>query len=654
MGEPAPHDLLSVRSWLDEALVGLRTIEEPAPSLELARTFLSLALKAVYEGCRDGVDHPTVVAARKRAEEFTREALEGLQANPIDDDAMDQELRLIARALSALSDPSLGPPAPGLAIPHGRERPPLMAGTNLPRLHDPARQALYPTIPLAERDAVVLPEVDPDAPPPFEVPAIHTLEELLAYAASVEGGVAEPAPPSEPPRVAPRPDPLKAAEIVLFGAAIPEQRLVYERARVHFEDIAMFSLLRKGDHGDIWHQLEPVERRLNARVDSILAHGVELIPRLIQLLEDRPVPDPELLWAAVFLLGCIDGDDTRDQILRLVQIAPLDDEEHFEPLADVLTLVPHWGVERFARQWLGSPDPHRVALGLRVLGMRRATVVETALPFLSHDHPRVVEEAARALERVSGELREDDLRIALRHDDPVIFAAALETAIVRGFRGAVLEAEYRLKRGANLPHAALMLALTSDEKELDLVFALAATDPSPMVFETLGWLGQTSIVPFLLGRLRDGDVAAVRALQRLTGASLTKDITVRLYPAEDRPFQRDHFVEPPHELVLSDDADVWEAHWERWGAPAREDRRYRFGHEWTTRDDYWEMAEGYAADRERRLAYLELCARSGGSLPFDPHAWVAWQRPQLEAWRDYLGPHHARAPRGLWTSRLTR
>lgn len=656
MGEAAERDLLTVRDWLDEALVGVRDIENRALDLVEVRSFLSLALAAVYEGCRENVDHPTVTSARTRAAEFARQALEGLQAVPVDEAAVDRELSLVARSVGALQDPTLGPPIPGLVIPHGRARPPLMASTVEPTLHDPARGPLFPTIPLRDRDDVVMPDVDPDAAPLVPVPEIRTLEELLAYAESVESkreGGGEPA-AALPEPTPPPADPLAEAQRALLGDAIPERLLVFERARVCFEDLAMLSLVRQGGAADIWYQLEPLERRLLARVDAILALGVDLVPRLVQLLEDRPIPDAELLWASIFLLGCIRGDDTRDQIVRLVRLAPLDDEEYFEPIAEALALVPHRGVEGVARKWLESPEPQRVALAARVLGWRRATTVESILPLLGHDEPRVIEEAARALERVPGELREDDLRIALRHESPAVFAAAVETAIVRGFPGAVSECEFRLQRQQDLPHAALMLALTSNREALDLCFGLAATHPSAEVLETLGWLGQTSIVPFLLGRLRAGEVAAVRPLQRLTGASLTDEMPARAYAEEDLPFARSHFLAPPHELVLTEDPDAWEAHWRQYGEPAREDRRYRFGHPWSTRDDQWEMAEAYAANRERRLAYLELCGRTGGSIGFDQYTWTARQRPQLEAWSAYLGPAHGRVPSGTWPSRLAR
>jgi uncharacterized protein (TIGR02270 family) len=390
-----------------------------------------------------------------------------------------------------------------------------------------------------------------------------------------------------------------------------------------------------------------------ARVDAILACGSWMLPRLIQLLEDRPIPDPEMLWAAIFVLGCLHGDDTRDQIVRLVDMSPLDDEELFEAIADVLSVVPHRGVEGVMRRWLEDGDPLRVALGVHVLGRRRATMVDTLLPLLAHDHPRVLEETARALEQVPGDLREPDLRDVLRHDDPAVFAAAAECAVVRGFRGGVVEAEYRLQRPNPVEHAAILVALTSDEAALELIFSVAAVKPSRVIYEALGWLGSLTIVPFLLGRLRDGDVSAVVALQRLTGASLTDEDPIRLFEEKDRPFVRDHFLPPPHELLLSEDADVWAQFWEEHKADAKEKRRYRFGHEWSSRDNLYELADMPGTARNRRFAYLELCARCGGSLPFDPKAFVVAQRAQVLRWAEYLGEHHARAPRGLWTSRLT-
>lgn len=653
MGDSNTQDLLWVRELLDEALLGVRSIETPEIPVEEARGYLSLALSNVYDACRDGVDYPTSTAKRQRAVEFARAALEALQRAPVDELAVDRELRLLGQALTALRDPDVRAPVAGLEIPFGRQRPPLLASTDRPRLHDLARHPIFPTVPLRDRDAVLMPDVDLD--PLVEIPAIETMEQLLAWASTVEESAAALPPPpekSDPPPV--DEDNIATAEAELIGVAVPEVALVFERARVHFEEIGMFSLLRRGDAGDIWYQLEPVERRMLARVDSILSFGTDVVPRLIQLLDDRPLPDPDLLWAAIFLLGCIHGDDTRDQIVRLVAIAALQEPDQFEAVADALSHAPHTGITSEALGWLESSDPHRVALAAAVLGRKRATTVERLLPLLRHDHSRVLEETVRALERVTGELREDDIREALRHGDPAVFRAAVETSIVRGFRGAVIEAEYRLRKVADFPFAALAVAIASDDKALEMLFSAAASSPSPMVYEALGWLGQTSIVPFLIGRLRDGETAAVPPLQRLLGATLTEEHTYRTYEPERRPFVRETFLAPPFELVLSEDPDLWEHHWQTYGAEARDDRRYRFGHEWSTRDNYWELAEAYAAGRDRRLAYLELCARCGMRLGLDVDGWVSTQRPQIDAIRAFLGPEHSRAPRGLWTSRLLR
>lgn len=652
MGDTDSPDLMDVRALLDDALLSLRAIDDPDTPLEEVRSYLSLGLAAVYAGCRDAADHPTVRESAARALSFCRETLAALQKAPIDAPSVETTLRFVAQALGALSQPDIAPPVPGLSIPIDRPRPPLAASVGVPRLHDVQRGPLHPTVPLRERDLVRLPEVDPTEGPPGGVPRINTIAELEAWAASQDAEAIDA--PAPPPILPPPEDPpLERAMTSLIGCAVPEGTLIYGRASGFFEDIATMSSMRKADAGDVWHELAPVEHRMLARVDAILACGVWILPRLIQLLEDRPVPDPEMLWAALFMLGCIEGDDTRDQMVRLIRITPLDDDELFDAVADVLSVVPHRGIEGVLRGWLVSDDPYSTALAAHVLGRRRATMVQTLLPLLGHAHPRVLEETARALETVPGELHETDLRDVIRHADPRVFAAGAECAVVRGFRSGVTEAEYRLRRGDKLPRAALLVALTSDEEALDLVFSLAATAPSHEVFEALGWLGATSIVPFLLGRLGDGEVSAVTALQRLTGASLTEEDPYRHFAEEARPFSRAHFVAPPFEPFLSEDAAVWGAFWEEHGPNAVEHTRYRFGHAWTTEDNLYEMVEMPASTRCRRLAYLELCARAGGGFPFDPNAFVPHQWTAIRRWQEYLGESHSRAPRGAWASRLT-
>src|SRR5678816_3879456 len=90
-----------------------------------------------------------------------------------------------------------------------------------------------------------------------------------------------------------------------------------------------------------WAGRAETERRLLARVDAIAACGEEVLPRLIGLLEERPVPDAHLTWALLFLLGSLAGDDAAEEAMRLARAAELDADGMAEALADALALAPH-------------------------------------------------------------------------------------------------------------------------------------------------------------------------------------------------------------------------------------------------------------------------------------------------------------------------
>ncbi|MGE3636090.1 MAG: hypothetical protein AB7P00_39675, partial [Sandaracinaceae bacterium] len=65
-------------------------------------------------------------------------------------------------------------------------------------------------------------------------------------------------------------------------------------------------------------------------------------------------------------------------------------------------------------------------------------------------------------------------------------------------------------------------------------------------------------------------------------------------------------------------------------------------------------SDAIATPEERRLAHLDLCARTGGGLPLDIEEFFVRQRAQIDAWAEYLGDAHHRAHAGTWPVRLTK
>ncbi len=652
VGQVQRTDLVVVMSLLDDALVGLRRVEDPDFPVGEVASYVAAALERVYTALANAGDYGAFRGYAAEALQLSRDALTALQFRPSADPAAMDDMRLVAQAVGLLSGSVSLPEAPP-RLPRGESKPPLRASVGEPLLHDVQRTVLYPTVPIPERESVAPPAVDVDAPSAFPPPPVASAADLVAldaWAKAIETGSGATDEAAQSASTAPDGERVES----VFGAASPAPQVIYSRAVSFFEDIAMMSVMRKPADAEVWHHLEPVERRMFARVDAILACGLWTVPRLVQLLDKRPIPDPELLWAALLVLGSIHGDDARDQIARLLRITPLDDPELFEAVSDALTFAPHRGIEGLMRRWLDEDSSEARALAIRVLGRRHATTAETLRPFLASHEPELVVETLRALEHVPGELDPSELRLALTDPRPAVFSAAAECAIARGYAMGAREAEARLRAGTVTPTAALLCAVTGDAQSLEPLLGAVATLAVPETYAAVGWYGSVKAVPFLLGRLRDGDEAAVIALQRLTGASLTDDEPMPEYAKEDRPFTRDRFIAPRFVLELSGDAERWAAWWRRYGEAADPGVRYRFGHRWSTRDDDYELHDAHTSPRDRRLAHLELCARTGTTLPFDPRELVVRQRAQLAALREYLGSEHARAPRGTWPVRFRR
>lgn len=69
-------------------------------------------------------------------------------------------------------------------------------------------------------------------------------------------------------------------------------------------------------------------------------------------------------------------------------------------------------------------------------------------------------------------------------------------------------------------------------------------------------------------------------------------------------------------------------------------------------DNVTEMDRDDGAPDVRRMAWLELCARTGGSIAFDPEDWVSRQERAVSAWRAYASSPRVEALAGTWSSAL--
>lgn len=655
----AKADLGDVRARLDEALVTLAGAGLPG-GREVARV-VGEAITGVYEVLAAPTDGAWVQQTFARALVATRSALARLQEDPAEPSAEHERARdLVAGALQVLNRlPALR--AAGFEAP--RQVPGVLrASLDEPVTLDATRGLVVALVPMpVAPEAPSPPQPEPEAPAP-----ITSLAELEDFAAASRARLAameaesdtRPSLAPPPPPAPPDDRPGRAAALV-FGRALAPEEVLFERARTCLEDLGMLGLLRRPMSGSAWRGAARTEQRLLRRVDALVACGDAAVPGLVRLLEERPLPDPELTWALVFHFLSLRGSDTLDAALRVARAALVQDDTVAASVADAFAHAPHPGLDEALRPWLTAAEPERRAVALDALARRYALFAAhwdaAVREALAAADEAVLRAAARALGRVQGEV-DPALRAGLlTHPSPGVVRAAMEGCIAKGHHdGAWRALEITRDADGAFAGAARYLAIAGSYRAGAAIAADGARGGSLARLDALGWFGDAGTVDELIGALAVDDAGwsslAAGALERITGAMLTDDAPGGIDPT--LPWPRPAGFVP----VAVQEPCVDRSVWERWWAGVRGDapagRRLRWGRPWSPADNVTEMAMDDAAPDLRRVAWLELCARTGGSIAFDPEDWVARQERAIAAWGAYVAQPRVAAMVGTWPSAM--
>lgn len=651
--EPA-HDvrLTDVRGVLDEALVALRGIEDAGLDVSAAEESLGEALRHIYAALAHNSEMRRFRDETEAALERVRATLAHLMAVPSEDGAAAYACARVAKALGDLQ--RVRWMMVDAWLPRADRPIFARASRGLPQLLELSREVVGPGIPLEER-----PLVFPDPPASEVLPAPpKSLEEVLALAKETQKRLAafEAAQQDEPPERSSEPElpPAvldDAAIDARFGVAITTEALLVERASDCMDDLAMLGRMRRCTDPEPWASGEDAEARMLTKVDALAACGSAIFSEVVRLLDDRPLPDPELTFGNLFFFGSLAGDDAFDQMLRLIEVSPLDDPEMLAMVTDALVFAPTPLIDRHLPAWLQHEQADRRVLAAEVLRRRRVMTLEQFDAIGNDTDERVLASAARALPTLTGRAPYGALTWFLHHPSERVVRAALESAMrLRrpvGFERAVeLVSE---GRGA-FADAILFVAIGGDESAKALIEREMASTGAPIALRAAGWFGDASFVPFLLGRLWEGDgataAAALEALERISGASIIDASVEPTYAPKDRPFLREpRPYEPPG--ILDGDPDAWESWWKRWGAAARPGVRYRWGQRWRVADTLHELTDGEFLQRDRPWAAMELCARAGAPPHLDWTDWILRQRRAVDELARAVG---ARAAVDQWSS----
>ncbi len=654
------HELLAARALLDDALLGLGKVEGGVFPREEALARVSSSLGHVYQALAARADYASFRRECSEALAGAREALLTLQFREHEDLPVLDTMRLVAQAIGILNGTLHAPVEMELDLPRADGAPATpRASYGEPRVVSIARGVLQPALAFPTEDrveleipAVVLPETT-------VLPSMDELERMAREAEDLADAIDTPAAP-RPEGADPREEPATPRSLTpdevdeaLFGVQRSIEDVLMERASDYLDELGMMSRIRRPGAGFDWNDLAGVEDRLLARIDAILACGDWVLPALVSRLHERPVADPEMLWGLLLLFGSLAGDDALDQISRLTRACDLTDVEVFDAVADAWTHVPNARAETQLRRWLGSDEPDLRRVALRSLGLRRHLHPDQISVALKDPEPSVRLEGARAATRAVSRVSAGDVNWMLASEDEAIVIAGFEAGLVHGIGAAGWKAQRLTEEGrGEWACAAIFLALCGDETMTDVLASAVATGPSAALYEAIGWYGSVTFVDFLLGRLSDGEIAAVAALQRITGATLTDDDPEPEYSEDDLPFAGERRW-PVFEPELSVDADVWKRWWTAHRSRVDPSLRYRHGHVFDLDDCLWEMEVAPAENHMRWLACLELMARTGSSLPFDPHLFAPSQRLQIAKWRELVSSGRGRFPAGRWQTRLS-
>lgn len=649
-----------IRESLDLALLSIAATEEEAIPLEAARDALEDALSSVYLAVAAGLDRPLFERRRDAAMEATRRALEALQAVATADEATHAAMAATARALGGLQGRDASP-ITEWALPLRERGEPSPASVAAPRLIATQRALIPPTVPLKPRSALPPAPVSEPAPEPPPL----TLEALQARMAETQRILADlDAPPSEAPPPPPPPPPeldavlpahVDRAREEHFGRVVSRAEQLDVYADYLFEDLGMLGLMRQhreGVDGTTWVGRAKAERRLLAKLDGLLACGVERIGRLVRKLDGRPLPDPDLTWALLFLCGSLAGDDAGDALARLARTADPTDAEMRRALEDALGLAPHPAAVALLEAWLDEADVDRRAIAIGALGRRRRLPAERIAHAIEGAEPALVLPAVIAMGRAEVPLGEGTWHRALASADPAVVEATFQAALLQR-RRTIVERAVELCREGRPAHgnAVLYAVLGAEEAPArDALESALATSGELIVLEAAGHFGDVTYCELLLACVGAGRgaAAAVEALNRIAGADLLEGGEVpEAYPDDARPFERGF---RPRAAVgpLSLDAELWTTWWRRHARAARGGVRYRRGHPWSLRDPLHELEAPDSGVRERRLAHLELAHRGGLWLRFDQDAFVSEQERALHALRAMLGGSSVERTLGRW------
>jgi hypothetical protein len=249
-------------------------------------------------------------------------------------------------------------------------------------------------------------------------------------------------------------------------------------------------------------------------------------------------------------------------------------------------------------------------------------------------------QAALSLLAAHVEGEEDDAVLAAIAESLTVMGARRGLEIARGMLGEETSFPGSLPKAVRA-HCLRLVAIAGGPSDVDLLLASLGHDS--VAAAALGWFGDATVIPSLLGVLSESwglparagfCQSLVRALHRITGLGR---------PPGSDPHTPIFLVDPPL------DPGFWTRAWHEKREAFAGRRKYRFGGVFRPR---WTLEEACAPEVRtsvRRDLLLELSILSRGASRVHEGDWVARQRAGLaEMWELLVRGGEGAYPEGQW------
>ncbi|ANH67321.1 hypothetical protein [Mitsuaria sp. 7] len=361
---------------------------------------------------------------------------------------------------------------------------------------------------------------------------------------------------------------------------------------------------REPQDGEHWRTPAGSEERLLAQVSAILGLGGTALHHVRALAIDEDLPDPGRVFAALFVLGCVEGSTWLEAIREVFVTAVARHPQEAAAAVEALCLAPNPGIADLLHPLLADERWRLRAAAVRVLAYREA-LDDAAWRHAAQDlEPGVAQAALGApLWRLDPGGCETVLAsIAARTEAPeALVAAALRAGATHGMNALHGIALKRAAHSAAWADALHAVALHGRPEDAPLLRAALGTGDRWLAVRAAGRLGAVSLMPDLVGLLLETPCTPEEA----------KQLHAAIHAISGLPV---------------DAKGVWRQTWHDRAEAYREDRRYIEGQEAAPRWLLSLLCAPTAARPTRQALYASLCLAARTSLPrFNAYDFVGEQ-----------------------------